>query len=459
VAQAPRPGRARSRHEKAWQDALAALRAFAAGHGHTYPDRTARTADGRSLATWTSNARYAYHRGTLAADRVAALESVPGWVWRSKQPRRRLTTGLRHWDTGYPRLAGWVAERGRIPAVSAVTGDGYELGRFVRNCRQHAGRLDAEQRAALAALPGWSWHVTADRRAGSADRLDRARRFVAAHRYLPQLDGADDGERELARWLRRYQPGLAAEFAEIRRGAVADTWLRRYRRAAAGASDKSTVEWMSRQRAALRRGELPEPHRELFGRLRGNQERRWQRRAAELRSALRQHLRPSDAALGWLARQRQRDAAGRLTAAQSAELATLVALLADARAHRPAVRCQAPGCDRSIQRPSRGRPPRYCGPRCRAVARNATAGTPATAATSPAPTPAAQSAAALIRLVPALQRIAAGHRAGLPALACRVQRAAHRFTAATSPAPRRRRLRRRWRTVPRTTPAAPRSGP
>ncbi|GAA4203518.1 helicase associated domain-containing protein [Actinocatenispora rupis] len=434
----PAPDR---RNTTAWRTALAAVTRYAKANGHTYPPRDARTPDGRNLATWVSNARYAYHRGTLSRDRVEALEAVPHWVWRTKNPRRRLDTGLARWNLGFPHLAAWVADHGRIPPVGAVADDGYPVGRFARNCRQHRARLTTDQRAALLRLPAWTWDVAADRRRTAADRLGQLRTFVGRHRHLPQPDADDPAERTLAGWLRRSHPTLAGQLAEVRAAAVPDTWLRRYRLAAAGDTSKSTVEWMSRQRSAARRGELPEPHRELFATLRGSQERRWHQRATELRAAVRRGRRPTESALGWLARQRRRDERGTLTDAQHTELAELTGLVTRFRAEnpprRPPVACQRPGCTTRIQPPARGRAPRYCGRTCAAAARRRASAT----------TPTARSAAALIRLVPALERVAAGRTAGLPALTRRVQRAADALATGTHrvrPAATRTR-RRRWR--------------
>ncbi|MEV0838623.1 Helicase associated domain protein [Actinocatenispora sera] len=447
---ASRPGPARTTAAPrplpaSFATALAALAAYAAAHGHCYPTRDTLMPDGRNLATWVSNVRYAYHRGTLAADRAAALAAVPGWVWRSKRPRRRLDTGLSRWAVGYPALVAWMRARGTIPPVGAVDAAGYRVGRFARNCRQHRDRLTIEQRAALVALPGWRWDVSAARRKDRTDRLEALRAFVASHHHLPQLDAADPAERVLAGWARRSHIGIAGELAAIRRTAVPDTWLRRYRLAAAGDTSKSTVEWMSRQRAALRAGTMPEPHRALFGRIRGRQEQRWYQRVEQLRGLLAAGRHPDESAQGWLTRQHRRAANGTLTAEQAAVLAALAGEVAAFRAAHPrrrgAVDCQRPGCTARIQPPARGRAPRYCGPACAAAAR----GRPA--ATSPA----ARSAAALFRLVPALERVAAGQLSGLPALTRRVQRATDSL-AGTHPGPpatARRRLRRRWRS--RTT--------
>ncbi|HEY3501284.1 MAG TPA: helicase associated domain-containing protein [Actinocatenispora sp.] len=419
----PEPGH---RTDPAWDVALTALTAYAVRHGHTYPPRDARTPDGRSLATWVSNARYAYHRGVLRPDRAAALAAVPHWVWRTKSPRRRLDTGLARWNLGYPRLVDWVATHGRIPPVGAIDDDGYRVGRFARNCRQHRARLTTEQRAALLRLPAWTWDVAADRRRTATERLAQARTFVARHHHLPQRDADDADERNLAAWLRRSHPTLTDDLTEVRRAAVPDTWLRRYRLAAAGDTSKSTVEWMSRQRAAARRGTLPDPHSALFAGLRGSQERRWQQRAAELRQAVRRGRRPTESALGWLARQRRRADAGTLGAPQRAELAELTELVRRFRAEnpprRPPVTCQRPGCTTRIQPPARGRAPRYCGRSCATAARRR----------SSAASPTARSAAALIRLVPALERVAAGRLTGLPALTRRVQRAADALATGTS---------------------------
>jgi hypothetical protein len=163
----------------------------------------------------------------------------------------------------------------------------------------------------------------------------------------------------------------------------------------------------------------------------------------QLRGLLAAGRHPDESAQGWLTRQHRRAANGTLTAEQAAVLAALAEQVETFRAANPrrrsAVDCQRPGCTARIQPPARGRAPRYCGPACAAAAR----GRPV--ATSPA----ARSAAALIRLVPALERVAAGQLSGLPALTRRVQRATDSLAGTHPPAAARRRLRRRWRT--RTT--------
>lgn len=74
--------------DRAWKDKFKVLRAFAKAHGHTRVPRNY-ASEGVNLGIWVNSMRSHYNRGKLAPERIAQLESVPGWTWA--EPRRSKT--------------------------------------------------------------------------------------------------------------------------------------------------------------------------------------------------------------------------------------------------------------------------------------------------------------------------------------------------------------------------------
>lgn len=145
----------------AFDTGLAALRSFAERHGHVRLARDARKY-GQDLPGFCARHRAAFHRGELAADRIAALESVPGWSWRPKEQA---------WEDGYAALVSYVELTGSALVPSDHEQDSYPLGQWVREQRDRGNRtgdaigdgdLAPDRRARLEQLPGWSWAPHAD---------------------------------------------------------------------------------------------------------------------------------------------------------------------------------------------------------------------------------------------------------------------------------------------------------
>ncbi len=74
------PGWVWDTDEAAWEENLDKLFAFAIRH-HREGQRLRLPAP---LASWATGQRMAHRRGRLAADRVEALERVPGWTWNAR---------------------------------------------------------------------------------------------------------------------------------------------------------------------------------------------------------------------------------------------------------------------------------------------------------------------------------------------------------------------------------------
>ncbi|GAB4822672.1 hypothetical protein N2152v2_009718 [Parachlorella kessleri] len=120
------------------------------------------------LGVWVGLQRQHYRgnkKPALSAERIAALDVTPGWVWDDRLP----------WELRYQQVQDFVRQHGRLPRGMAGKSKPSlpcekELGEWCSRQRQRfkgTGErlsLSAEQQAALAALPGWYWDVRDDKR-------------------------------------------------------------------------------------------------------------------------------------------------------------------------------------------------------------------------------------------------------------------------------------------------------
>ncbi len=145
--------------EDDFQEGLRALQQFSAREGHTQVSREhPEILDGEDfpLATWMTSRRSNYRQGRLSADRVAAVEAVPGWVWDTHEAKFAIGLSL---------LRSFVDREGRLPQQNVVehsAGDEFNLGSWIsaRRNEYRRGNLSAERVAALEDIPGWIWNPT-----------------------------------------------------------------------------------------------------------------------------------------------------------------------------------------------------------------------------------------------------------------------------------------------------------
>ena len=111
--------------EHRWHRGLAVLRHHLAAHGTAEVPRSYRTDDGFPLGQWVNRCREDFRAGALPADRIAALEALPGWRWGGADGTWRIglaslhrfvdTHGhaapSQHHVDGDLRLGLWVAQR------------------------------------------------------------------------------------------------------------------------------------------------------------------------------------------------------------------------------------------------------------------------------------------------------------------------------------------------------------
>ena len=140
-------------HGTAWEDGLAAVRAYAGENGHARVPKRFVSPDGHRTGEWVSNRRKDYAGRSLGDDRVAELESIPGWVWSPLNEQ---------WSAGIAAVRAYATENANARVPREYTSpDGHRTGRWVTKRRNDFvdGQLDAERIAELESLPGWAWNM------------------------------------------------------------------------------------------------------------------------------------------------------------------------------------------------------------------------------------------------------------------------------------------------------------
>lgn len=76
---------------------------------------------GNHIRTWASSQRQRYRSGLLSSDRIAALESLQGWTWKSLNNRT---------NSQMNALKSYVADGGALPIPADAVYSGHKVGRF-----------------------------------------------------------------------------------------------------------------------------------------------------------------------------------------------------------------------------------------------------------------------------------------------------------------------------------------
>lgn len=154
--------------EERWWEQFDALADYVRVHNHFPPQSRGRYQllwKGEKVGQFVNESRNGYREnGWLSKfpDRVAALESLPGWVWNAQDAE---------WELHFSQLQRWVAMFGHADPRSGDMVDGFDIGKWVAKQRSRiAGKsyvdhrrggvmrkesLSPERTARLRALPGW----------------------------------------------------------------------------------------------------------------------------------------------------------------------------------------------------------------------------------------------------------------------------------------------------------------
>lgn len=215
VTQLDELGMVWSHFDVAFEEGLAAARAWAAEHGHLLPPVEA-TWHGAPVGVWVKNQRAAARRegpGALSEERREALEALDAsWcpAWEISWQRAFHLTRV-HLDGG-----------GRLPlAPGAVVVQGEDLGGWVRAQRLNWERLSWAQRWLLEHTLGVTPATEAERppprrshAAAWAEHLEAARRFHARERHLAvprtHVERVGDRELRLGAWIANQRSRAAS---------------------------------------------------------------------------------------------------------------------------------------------------------------------------------------------------------------------------------------------------------
>lgn len=281
------PTWAEGMREDAWEHGFARLKAYADTHGAP-ASQAYRCPDGFGLGKWITRQRDLYtgrrSKGRLAPERIARIESIPGWEWAPMAAAVESAMGVL--ERYAERFA--ATNPGRLLSVPIERIDDYDLAAFVVNQRRRYAerRMDAETVERFERVPGWAWDL-------SAAKFERGVRAVATFaecegHLRPAVDVVEDGV-NLAGWItgqrsayarRSLSPERIAACEAIPewawRSPTLDTWcdqlerLHRYVRETGDGSPPQALEfegvrlgsWVAKQRA--RRASLPAARAELL---------------------------------------------------------------------------------------------------------------------------------------------------------------------------------------------------
>ncbi|MFI7025729.1 Helicase associated domain protein [Micromonospora sp. NPDC049900] len=174
---------------RAWERGVAAATAFHAEHGHLDVP-TGHVVDGLDLALWLGQQRGYHRKGTLAAERVAALTDL-GIDWTVK---RRPS-----YQDGFTALHHFHATHGHIRVPYGQLIDGINLYDWLgaRRTDYRLGRLTTDRIRALEAL-GMQWSI---RDATWERNLITATAFHQREGHLHPPRGHREGDIDLSRWI------------------------------------------------------------------------------------------------------------------------------------------------------------------------------------------------------------------------------------------------------------------
>lgn len=131
---------------------LALLREHHEATGSASPNQFLIHPSGFTLGAWTSRVRTLYRAGTLAPQRVTALEAVPGWQWNPMAEQ---------WAVRLLLVRACALTHGGLHAIPRDTRiDDIGVNAWItrQRARARAGHLSTHETGQLESIPGWQQH-------------------------------------------------------------------------------------------------------------------------------------------------------------------------------------------------------------------------------------------------------------------------------------------------------------
>ena len=139
-----------------FDDMVGRLKKWVAEHDSELPQQLAVDEDGIKVGIWVKRRRAEYSEGTLSAERIAALESIPGWVWAAGGGRK----GKVSFEDSLEILKAYVEEHGQMPSnITEGDDERLNLGSWAKQQRlsRRKGKLSTAKVQALEQVTGWYW--------------------------------------------------------------------------------------------------------------------------------------------------------------------------------------------------------------------------------------------------------------------------------------------------------------
>lgn len=151
---------------------------------------------GERLGAWVAEQRRRYRAGRLSAEKVALIESLPGWAWKDGEAFAHHLELVRAFAT---------VSGGAVLPESYVAPTGEAVGRWVhaQRTRYRSGRpMSPEVVRLLEAVPGWSWTRLTDHQ---ERMLGLAGTYADTHGGdLPAPEWCGPQNERVGAWLRAH---------------------------------------------------------------------------------------------------------------------------------------------------------------------------------------------------------------------------------------------------------------
>ncbi len=267
-----------------WMSWFQSLTEFVEESGHS---RVAQRGDkslfkGRNLTSWVNAQRTHYKKGSLPADRIQLLESLPTWSWKPHNDA---------WETMYQRVIqlsnsdkeGPFVSVGEVEAEQIRTWTARQRSQYFKN------NLDAEKIRRIELIPNWEWNPHESRWRLYYDALAD---FAETNGHSRPVRSLIVHDLELGEWVKarrsEYNSGKlsAARIRELETlpgwtwDASEDTWQTFFKKVQLEValnnnvmpkswSDKKISDWITRQRSLFSRNQLAEDRVKILNEVEG----------------------------------------------------------------------------------------------------------------------------------------------------------------------------------------------